>query len=171
MASLQCSKCGEGIHYHSLPQDIEYIYFSKKLWERICGTKFDKSNKVMDESGMYPKLYRSSTIENDYRGKYIKMWKCPSCGALHIFSAEGSVKNVFIKGNSVITCDYTEEGVVFGDRLWNDITNQDISNDQLQSIKPSFYVRLSSECLAVSETLDFSNPACYKLYLPDWMKE
>ena len=106
MASLQCSKCGEGIHYHSLPQDIEYIYFPQMVWESICSTKFDKNNKVMDESGVYPKLYRSSTIENDFVGKYEKIWKCPACGTLHVLSTEGSVKNVFIKDNNVIYYDY-----------------------------------------------------------------
>lgn len=171
MASLQCSKCGEGIHYHSLPQDIEYIYFSKMVWESICSTRFDKNNKVMDESGVYPKLYRSSTIENDYPEQFVKIWKCPTCGTLHVFSAEGSVKNVFIKDNSTNTYDYIEEGVMFGDYLWSDITDQDISNDRLLSIKPSFYVRMSSDYLVISETLDFSKPECYRLYLPEWMKE
>ena len=171
MASLQCSKCGEGIHYHSLPQDIEYIYFSKIVWESICSTRFDKNNKVMDESGVYPKLYRSSTIENDYPKQFVKIWKCPTCGTLHFFSAEGSVKNVFIKENSTDTYDYIEEGVMFGDYLWSDVTDQDISNVRLLSIKPSFYVRMGSDYLVISETLDFSKPECYRLYLPEWMKE
>ena len=80
MASLKCSKCGEGIHYHSLPQNIEYIYFSKMVWKKVCNTRFDKNTKDMDESGKYPKLYRSSTIENDYSGEFLKIWKCPVCG-------------------------------------------------------------------------------------------
>ena len=171
MASLQCSKCGQGIHYHSLPQDIEYIYFSKMVWESICSTRFDKNNKEMDESGIYPKLYRSSTIENDYLGKYIKIWKCPTCGTLHVFSSEGSVKNVFIKDNGAITYDCIEEGVMFGDYLWNDITDQDISNDKLLSIEPSFYVKRSPDYLVISSTVDFSKPECYKLHIPEWMKE
>lgn len=60
MASLQCSKCGGGIHYHSLPQDIEYIFFSKEVWDLICSTQFDNKNKVMDESGIYEHPRRAS---------------------------------------------------------------------------------------------------------------
>ena len=36
---------------------------------------------------------------------------------------------LFIKDNSTDTYDYIEEGVMFGDYLWNDITDQDITND------------------------------------------
>lgn len=60
------------------------------------------------------------------------------------------MKNVFIKDNSTDTYDYIEEGVMFGDYLWNDITDQDITNDRLLSIKPFFYVRMSSDYLVVS---------------------
>ena len=171
MASLQCSKCGEGIHYHSLPQEIEYIYFPNVTWEEICNTRFDKNNKVMDESGVYPKLYRSSTIENDYSNQFLKIWKCPTCGTLHFFSDVGSVEKVFVKDSDVNAEDYTEEGVLFGDYLWANVTDQDIPNDHLLSIKPSFYVRLGSVHLVTSETSDFSNPECYRLYFPEWMKE
>ena len=95
----------------------------------------------------------------------------PDLWYITFFSAEGSVKNVFIKENSTDTYDYIEEGVMFGDYLWSDITDQDISNIRLLSIKPSFYVRMGSDYLVISETLDFSKPECYRLYLPEWMKE
>ncbi len=171
MASLKCSKCGEGIHYHSLPQDIEYIYFSNVAWEEICSIRFDKNNKVMDESGIYPKLFRSSTIENDYPGYFLKIWKCPTCGTLHVFSDNGNVKKIFVSDDSENIDDYAEVGIVFGDYLWADVTDRDISNEQLLSVKPSFYVRLSSDYLFVSDGLEFTNFESYKMYLPEWMKE
>ncbi|SEQ21927.1 hypothetical protein SAMN02910289_01535 [Lachnospiraceae bacterium RM5] len=170
MASLKCSKCGEGIHYHSLPQNIEYIYFSKMAWKKVCNTRFDKNNKDMDESGKYPKLYRSSTIENDYSGEFLKIWKCPVCGTLHFFDNKINVKKVFVKNDNVDIVGYTEIGVMFADYLWDDITEQDISNDMLSSIEPSFYVGSFLNYLVISKTEDFSDIECYKLYLADWMK-
>ena len=140
MASLQCSKCGDGIHYHSLPQDIEYIFFSKGVWNLICSTQFDKKNKVMDESGIYPKLFRSSTIESDYAGKYVKIWKCPTCGTLHVFSDDGSVKKVFVRDDAMPIADYSEEGILFSDFLWEDLTENDMPNKLLKTAKPSFYL-------------------------------
>lgn len=170
MASLQCSKCEEGIHYHSLPQDIEYIYFSDAIWKKICNTKFDKNNKSMDKSGIYPKMYRSSTIENDYSGQFTKLWKCPKCETLHFFSDSGNVNKVFVSEDETDPIDYTEEGFMFGDYLWADITDKDISNERLETIKPSYYVRLNSDRIVMSESLDFKNCRYYRLYLPEWMK-
>ena len=171
MASLRCSNCGEGIHYHSLPQDIEYIYFSNNMWKEICKTKFDKNNKVMDESGAYPKLYRTSTIENDYAHQFSKIWKCPICGTMHVFSDEVSVDKVFVKDDVVDVGAFIEEGVMFGDYLWSEVIDQDISNDQLSLIEPTFYVRWSSENMIISKSIDFSNKEIYRLYLPEWMKD
>lgn len=170
MASLQCSKCGEGIHYHGIPQDIEYIYFSKDVWNTICSTNFDKTNKVMDESGNYPKLFRSSTIENDYQGQYLKIWKCQKCGTLHFFSDEGSVKKVFIIDDKEITQEISDEGIIFGDHLWDEITEKDIPNNQLISIRPSFFVKIGKNYIIVSDTQNFSSQICYKEYSPEWMK-
>jgi hypothetical protein len=171
MASLQCSKCGEGIHYHSLPQGIEYTYFSKKVWKDICRTKFDKNNKIMDESGVYPKLFRTSTIENDYSGQYLKLWECPICGTFHLFSDKGTVKKVFVRENSIDTYDYLDTGIMFVDYLWDEVTENDISNDRLISIQPSFYVRMDENHMVISKTHDFSEQYIYSVYEPEWMNE
>lgn len=170
MASLQCSKCGEGIHYHSMPEGIEYIYFKKIVWDSICTIKFDKSKKIMDESGIYPKLFRSSTIENDYSGQYMKIWKCQVCGTLHMFSNDGSVTKVFVKDNNEINDEAFEDGIMYDDYLWNEITDRDISNEKLSSIAPSLYVRLAEKSMVISKKPDFSIKTVYMSYNPEWME-
>ncbi len=80
------------------------------------------------------------------------------------------MKKVFVKNDNVDIVGYTEIGVMFADYLWDDITEQDISNDMLSSIEPSFYVGSFLNYLVISKTEDFSDIECYKLYLADWMK-
>ena len=49
MASLECSNCRYGIHYHGLPEGIEYIFFKWDDWKKIESKKFT-SDEIESEN-------------------------------------------------------------------------------------------------------------------------
>ncbi|MCF0229573.1 MAG: hypothetical protein HUJ76_07790 [Parasporobacterium sp.] len=171
MASLKCSKCGEGIHFHSIPQDIEYTYIPKSTWIDICNSRFNKSAIVMDSSGMHPKLFRSDTIENDFEGNIYKMWKCPNCGTMHLFDKNGHVNEVFEEASTTEKNALLDEGLVFSDYYWDNLTEKAVPDELLKSERPTYYCRKGKDVLFFSEHEDFS--VCNKAYvklIPDWME-
>lgn len=124
MASIQCSKCKMGIHYHGEPDGIEYVFITIRDWTRITASRFNRENKEYFEGSSIPKLFQTDTIEEDFPAAVHKIWKCPHCGSLMIFDGHGKVteafENVFTmpdKGRTV-----TAEYVIFDDYSWNQLT-------------------------------------------------
>ncbi len=171
MASIQCSICGNRIQYHSEPSGVEYIYFRKGIWTDICSRCFDRDDKQMDETGKYPKLYRSGTIEEDFRGDYYKFWKCPKCNSLYKFTEDGSVEQVYVTSDKAVAGELVEEGIVFDDYTWDRITEENIPDEKLTSIIPTYYVRKTEKGLQLSKEPLFEKVLSFSKYVPDWMNE
>lgn len=66
MASIQCTNCKLGIHYHGEPEGIEFILIERKDWDKIISSNFDPKNKKINAQTGYPNLYRTDTIEEDF---------------------------------------------------------------------------------------------------------
>ncbi|MBQ7501113.1 hypothetical protein IJT93_00155 [bacterium] len=114
MSSLKCSNCGNGIHYHSIPDGTEYIFFKLSDWELL-----------------EPEYQKSSGIENA-RGRYVKAWKCAECGAYHFFDSEHHVfvTQVYVPTKETPSNlkfeDNMDYGIFFGDILWDEVAEADI---------------------------------------------
>ena len=48
MASLKCSKCGYGIHYHDEPNGTEWIEFELNTWEKLLSSQKEISSYKSD---------------------------------------------------------------------------------------------------------------------------
>ena len=73
MASLKCSFCGYGIHYHGEPpDDTEYIFCTPDTWAKI-----EKENLT------------SSRLEGEYYELFVYAWKCAECWTFAFFDRGG----------------------------------------------------------------------------------
>jgi len=149
MASIQCSRCNQGIHYHSEANGIEYRLISKDNWSLICNSKFDKTRVEMDNTNTYPKLFRSDTIDEDFSNNIIVFWICPYCGSIIFFDNEGNVTETFILSDEQYQLtDYTE-GIVFDDYSWEKITDSCVPNNELKDTNPSAYIKMSDTYICI----------------------
>ncbi len=170
MASIQCSKCGEGIHYHSIPEDIEYTYISKSTWKEICSCKFNKDNKIYGKDG-YPKLFRSDTLEFDFESRILAMWKCPACGTYHLFDENGHVKRIFAHTADKTLDGKVEEGLLFNDYRWDELTEKAVPNTELKNERPTLYVKMNDDGMLTSHNPDFTEETeIYNTFIPEWMQ-
>lgn len=134
MASILCSKCSQGIHYHGEPNGIQYAMITKADWDKIKSSKFDPSHKIIDPMNRYPKLFRTDTIEDDFPETVKKFWKCPFCGTLHFFDSEGLVLSAYEPGAfENENGDFNNiEGWYFDDYKWDKLTEEAIPDFLLQ---------------------------------------
>ena len=157
MASVKCSKCGYGIHYHGEPNGTEYIFILKADWEAITSSCFDPKDKVLDSNKDYPKLFQSDTIEEDFPGAVHKYWKCPKCGSLFFFDAEGNVTRMFAptdQEDSVSISDDIENGVIYDDYSWDALTEASIADNAItEKHLPNATMQLSDKlCVIVDQS-------------------
>ena len=162
MASVLCSNCNIGIHYHSEPGDVQYIYINSSDWLKICNSAFDQNSKIIDDHG-YPKLFRTDTIEEDFGSLITKVWKCPNCGSIMAFDDEGRVCRTYCKTNEPLDRKLISEGMAFDDYLWAHITETAKPNGVLKTQSPSSFVRVYENGIEVSPDEKFSNVKIYKV--------
>lgn len=156
MASIKCRQCGFGIHYNSVPNGIEYIFIKKDKWECIFHSKFRTDICEMDETGQYPKLFRSDTIESDFPDAIEKVWVCPKCKCIHRFDLKGVVTETYKIRKMEMKSDVVCEGIVFDDYRWETITESMIPDERLRGIEPSDFVKLYDNGFVLSKNDDFS---------------
>ncbi len=161
MASILCGNCKNGIRYNGSPKGIEYTYFARETWDSICSSSFDPKSKDMDRRG-YPKLYKTDTIESDFKEQLVKAWICPSCGSILCFDELKRVRKTLILKKDVEIGTVLTEGVAFEDYLWESITDESRSNTELKSITPSVYVRVFEGGIVVSNDIYFKDARIYK---------
>jgi len=111
MASLKCSNCGNGIHYHDEANGTQYIIFNEKVWERLVNSDLYVSRYLLDGNEKY------------YLG-----WKCNQCGAIHIFNNDSAIllssyKKAESKENNFLI---GERYIAFSDIDWDTITETQI---------------------------------------------
>lgn len=151
MASIQCSKCNTGIHYHGESNGIQYYFIKKNDWKKICTSYFDKYNKIFSE-GNLPKLFRSDTIEEDFSNNIIKAWKCPHCKLFMFFNRNDEITNEFepikIDNTNIISAstDSQTDYIVFDDFTWDKLTERAIPNNEISSNLCHYYIAKINEC-------------------------
>lgn len=122
MASLKCSFCGNGIHYHGIPDGTKYIFCTLENWQEI-----EKQN------------LRSDEIELENYEKFTEAWKCPKCGTFAFFNSRVHVSEVYTPANKIPTdkvLDKSTFGVFFNDLLWDEITEDNISAKDILRVYP-----------------------------------
>lgn len=121
MASLKCSNCGNGIHYHDEANGTQIIFFTEDEWNRLT------------ESEMYVSRY---TLDG---GDYYTFWKCPECGALHRFDSESNkVRAVYKKKEEYCSLNNNCECYVgYVDYDWDQITEGQIVGKEIDAKYPN----------------------------------
>jgi len=121
MASLKCSNCGNGIHYHDEADGTQYIVFFEMDWKNLVKSDLRVSRYILDGNVEY----------------YIA-WKCSKCGTIHIFKYDSTTvisayKRVELKYNNNIT-----EGnyIAFSDEDWDIITETQILGKDITEMYP-----------------------------------
>lgn len=143
MASVQCVKCKEGIHYHGEPEGIEYIFIKEKDWDKITSSCFDPLNKQYVDKSSAPILFQTDTIESDFAELIIKVWKCPECGSIMFFDRFGKVIETYEKdGEDGEELESDNNYVVFDDYAWEILTECAIPNRKItKQFHPTIYAR------------------------------
>lgn len=117
MASLKCSFCGKGIHYHGIPNGIKYIFCSLSDWQTL-----ENENLNAD------------CLELEHYEKFIKAWKCPKCGTFAFFDDRVHVGKVYTPKKTFSTNSLQNPinfGVFFEDYTWDKITESDIPTKEI----------------------------------------
>lgn len=132
MASLKCSFCGHGIHYHGEPPDgTEYIFCKISDWEKI-----EEKNLPSDD------------LESENKELLKYAWKCSECGTFAFFDERGHVTAVYTpkkENSSDVMNEPKEFGVFFDDYLWYEITEDDISASEVLKKYPQNLWLLKNE--------------------------
>lgn len=164
MASVKCSNCGFGIHYHGEPNGTEYVYISSIDWTEITSSCFNSRKKFLDANTGYPKLFRSDTIEEDFPAAIKKFWKCPKCDSLLFSDDEGNIINSFAPtehGESAPTSNNLESGVIYDDYLWDDLTEASIADNHIaEEYPPTAFMQLSDTLCKI--TNPSGNTTCFR---------
>ena len=146
MASLKCSYCGFGIHYHDEPNGVEYTALSTELWNLFSETDKPLVLYVLDG--------------ND---DFLCIWRCPECGCIHTFEAYRPIfKQAYIPCNDVSIPTDARKYLVFIDFLFEDIsekglTAKEFANEGEYSSDSFFYTMINSESVIV-----YSDETCTK---------
>ena len=146
MASLKCSHCGFGIHYHDEPNGVEYTALSQELWNSFSETDKPIVRYVLDG--------------ND---DFLCIWRCPKCGCIHTFEAYRPIfKQAYIPCDDVAIHTESKKYLVFIDFLFEDVSERGLTAEQFINngkypTDSFFYAMISNECVIV-----YSDEACTK---------
>ena len=150
MASLKCSKCGYGIHYHDEPNGVEWIAFEMETWNRLCSSRMPISSYELDtKSGWYT------------------VWKCEKCGTLHVFKAMDIYIDMIFESQDAVIGQTFEgnviECVAFEDVVWDQITEteeegnafddkfKDVPRKYIRFCKDTLYIYTYSDCTSIEK--------------------
>ena len=146
MASLKCSLCSFGIHYHDCPNGIEYEAYSQEMWKA-----FSDANKQII----------SFTDDSD---DFLIVWRCPGCGCVHTFNGYSScLKQAYAPCVDNVILVNARKYLVFIDYLRDEIYERHWSAAQfMQSGKyPNdqfFYAMVGDNGVVVYEDAACSKP-------------
>ena len=162
MASLKCSNCGYGIHYHGISNGTEYILFDLNFWNWIITQKFDKNKKTYDKSG-YPFLYRSDSIQTEFVDKVYHFWKCKKCGTLAFFKPECNMVDSVYTPDESYKPNYNSKKIgrfiCFDDHLWDEITEKALPvNEIMVKYVPAMYVLFFEDGILCCQDFDGEYP-------------
>lgn len=125
MASIRCSCCENGIHYHDEANGTQFLAFRKKTWEKLAASDLWISRYILDGTE-----------------EYYVIWKCENCGAIHIFEADSpDLKAVYKKVGEVNDTDDLETAfVAYSDYEWEKITESRITGAVLPTQFPDLEI-------------------------------
>ena len=149
MATLQCTKCKAGIHYHGEPNGVELIFIESADWEKIKSLRFDSMNIQYINGRATPKLFRTDTIEADFDEWIAKAWRCPECGSIMIFDRHGKVTVTYEEDyKGVDKLEYNNNYAVFDDYQWNKLTDSAIPNSEISNwFNPSYCAIINNSAM------------------------
>ena len=158
MAGLKCEHCGHSIRYHGESNGIELIMFCESAWQNIIESVFDPNDVKMhtEYPVPIPYQYTADTIYDDFNGTYSKIWRCPNCGALHIFDMKDITRVTAV----FVPCeDHTESlkgtkslFILYDDIAWDKLTELSIPTAEIeQYYPPTYYALLDERSLALYE--------------------
>ena len=121
MASLKCSNCGNGIHYHDEANGTQFIVFGESEWNELIASDLPTSRYLLDGTQ-----------------KYYYVWKCDKCGSLHVFEAESnSVRHAYRKCETLkISLLQEETYIAYSDVDWDVITEDTIQGSDIEKHCP-----------------------------------
>ena len=134
MASLKCSNCGNGIHYHGLPEDIEYVYCKYTDWKEL-----------------EPKGFASDELELNNQELFTTAWKCPKCGAFAFFDNKRQTRVTYVYAPAENTPSNFEPehdlefGIFFDDYLWDSIQESRVAMTQILNKFSGYYWIIKNE--------------------------
>ena len=146
MASLKCSHCGFGIHYHDYPNGIEYEAYSQDMWEAFS----DANKRIV-----------SFTDDSD---DFLIVWRCPECGCIHAFNGYNAfIKQAYAPCVEDVALVDSRKYLVFIDYLRDKVFDEEWSAAQfMQSGKyPNdqfFYAMVGDNGVVVYEDADCLKP-------------
>jgi len=109
MASLKCSNCGCGIHYHDEADGTQLIAFKESVWNKLLNSDIPVSRYMLDGTE-----------------DYLEIWKCKNCETLHIFNGV-DVSAAYRKTvNTAVESASGEKYVGYVDTDWGIITEEQI---------------------------------------------
>ncbi len=146
MASLKCSHCGEGIHYHGEPIGVELRAISQELWDMFSSTDKPIICYLLDG--------------ND---DYCLIWKCPECGCLHVFEGySAKVWHSYFFTDADIDITSARKYLVFSDYLFYDVSEADMTASEFfgkaDYDSDNFFYALINE----NGIITYSDDACTK---------
>lgn len=89
-------------------------------------------------------MYNADTIFDDFKGLYGKLWVCPECHSIHIFSISNpsTVSCVYIpiQNRDILTNVTDKKYILFEDILWDTITDLTIPTIEIPKyFSPTYY--------------------------------
>lgn len=136
MATLKCSNCGFGIHYHDESDGTQYILFEESVWKNLVKSDLYTSRYILDGNE-----------------EYTLLWKCKECGSIYLFESDYiHIKEAYKEVHEVISIDSNcKKYIAYSDVDWDKITEDRIYGRDIKKIVP--------ECCEL--TLFISNQFCY----------
>lgn len=114
MASLKCSNCGCGIHYHDEADGTQLIAFKESTWNDLANSDIPVSRYILDGTD-----------------DYIEIWKCKNCKTLHVFDGV-DVSAAYRKIEGITEEPVSGEKYVgYVDTDWSIITEERISGREI----------------------------------------
>ena len=150
MASLKCSNCGFGIHYHDEPNGIEYTAFSTELWNSFAKTDKPIIRYVLDG-------------DDDF----LCVWRCPECGCIHTFQAyQSTLKQAYVPCSENVIPNGARKYLVFIDYLFDDVSEKGLTAEEFINsgeypTDSFFYAMVADNSVIVYEDEACTKPVKY----------
>lgn len=144
MASLKCSQCGFGIHYHDEPNGVELTAIPLDTWK-----KFFLTDKPIVRYNL------------DGPQDYLIIWKCPQCQCFHIFMGSSTiVKKAYALNSEVTNFINGIKYIIFNDYDFDDISEKGLTATDYKKCQDDYnakYLVVNENYLYICSDINFQN--------------